>query len=197
MDGCEAASAIRRQEPAGHRLPIVALTADATDAGRERCLAAGMDDFVPKPLDRDRLRDTLRRWLPDVTEHQVLEDESELGNPQAPTGSSATILELATLRSVVGDNPVKLRQYLDLFASTTGTLLEQIVAATGQRDAARLSRLAHTLKGTCGNVGAQEMAALASALEGAAGLGDWLAAAGFSRDLDSCFIRTKAVASAV
>jgi len=197
MDGCEAASAIRRQEPAGHRLPIVALTADATDAGRERCLAAGMDDFVPKPLDRDRLRDTLRRWLPDVTEHQVLEDESELGNPQAPTGSSATILELATLRSVVGDNPVKLRQYLDLFASTTGTLLEQIVAATGQRDAARLSRLAHTLKGTCGNVGAQEMAALASALEGAAGLEDWLAAAGFSRDLDSCFIRTKAVASAV
>jgi CheY-like chemotaxis protein/HPt (histidine-containing phosphotransfer) domain-containing protein len=197
MDGYEATSAIRRQEPVGQRLPIIALTADATDAGRERCLVAGMDDFVSKPLDRDRLRDTLRRWLPDVTEQQVLEEESELGSRPMPTEPSAATLELGTLRSVVGDNRVKLLEYLDLFTSTTGTLLEQILAATGQRDAATLSRLAHTLKGTCGNVGAHEMAALASALERAASLEDWIAATGLSRDLESCFTRTKAAASAV
>jgi len=197
MGGYEAATAIRQQEVAGQRLPIIALTADVTDAGRERCLVAGMDDFVPKPLDRERLRDTLRRWLPDVPEQEVLEAEREPDSRQMPSGSSATTLELGTLRSLVGENRVKLRQYLDLFASTTGTLLEQIVAATSQRDAATLNRLAHTLKGACGNVGAHEMAALASALEGAASLEDWIAAAGFSRDLDSCFTRTKAAASAV
>ncbi len=66
MDGLETARAIRRAEPPGRHLPIIALTADATDEGRAQCLTAGMDDYVTKPIIRDRLESVLRRWLPAV-----------------------------------------------------------------------------------------------------------------------------------
>ena len=62
MDGLEATAAIRRREGDGHHVPILALTASAMDEDRERCLAAGMDDFLAKPLASKVLADALRRW---------------------------------------------------------------------------------------------------------------------------------------
>jgi two-component system sensor histidine kinase/response regulator len=198
MDGYEAATAIRHREGAGHRLPIIALTADASDGARERCVVAGMDDLVPKPLDRDRLRAALRRWLPDGPhEREMLDAASEAERQGVPTERLAATLELESLRAVVGTDQSKLRQYLDLFASSTATLLEQILPAIRERDAGTVSRLAHSLKGTCANVGAQQMALLATALEAAVGRADWQTAGGLGRDLEHCFSRTKAAASAV
>jgi CheY-like chemotaxis protein len=67
LDGYDAAREIRRREDAEHRahVPIVAMTASAMEGDRERCLAAGMDDYIPKPVDSDKLDQLLRRWLPD------------------------------------------------------------------------------------------------------------------------------------
>jgi CheY-like chemotaxis protein len=197
MDGYEAASVIRRQEPAGCRLPIIALTADDTETGRERCIAAGMDDFVPKPVNRDRLSDVLHRWLPDSAADQVPPENGTDADPRNPPGAQTeTLLKLGTLTSVVGDDRAKLRQYLELFASSTTTLVSQIIAASAERDRETVRRLAHNLKGTSGNVGAGEMAALAAALESAAGHDDWIAAAEHCRQLESCFSRTKAAVAA-
>jgi len=65
MDGFETTAALRKLEQERHwsRLPVVALTAGAFDTNRERCLAAGMDDFVTKPITRAMLRETLSKWL--------------------------------------------------------------------------------------------------------------------------------------
>jgi CheY-like chemotaxis protein len=63
MDGCEAAAAIRRSEPAGQRVPIIAVTANLMEGQREKCLAAGMDDFLPKPIVKQDLERAVRKWL--------------------------------------------------------------------------------------------------------------------------------------
>lgn len=68
MDGYETAIEIRRRETGGSRIPIVALTANVMESNRERCRDAGMDDFMPKPIDISLLRKTLERWTPKHTE---------------------------------------------------------------------------------------------------------------------------------
>jgi signal transduction histidine kinase/ActR/RegA family two-component response regulator len=67
MDGFAATAAIRAQEHSGKRIPIVALTANAMEGDRERCIAAGMDDYLSKPFNRDQLLGTLERWLARTT----------------------------------------------------------------------------------------------------------------------------------
>ena len=64
MDGYEASRAIRALGPDARNVPIIALTANALEGDRERCLAAGMNDYLTKPLKRERLRAALEQWLP-------------------------------------------------------------------------------------------------------------------------------------
>ena len=92
-----------------------------------------------------QLREALLRWLP-------AELEPDGANENAGASAEPAPLQLSQLTSLVGDDRAKIRRYLELFASSTGTLMGRIGASIDRREAPRLRRLSHTLKGACGNI---------------------------------------------
>jgi two-component system sensor histidine kinase/response regulator len=84
MDGFTATAELRRREPAGTHVPVIALTADVTSTGRDACVAAGMDDFVGKPFNRASLHAVLARWL-DAQGREPPAVEREHGHPNKVT----------------------------------------------------------------------------------------------------------------
>ena len=139
---------------------------------------------------RGQLREALLRWLP-------AELEPDGANENAGASAEPAPLQLSQLTSLVGDDRAKIRRYLELFASSTGTLMGRIGASIDRREAPGLRRLSHTLKGACGNIGAVEMAELARRLEQAAAAEDWTQAGAVWRELEGSFDRTKAMAASI
>jgi CheY-like chemotaxis protein/HPt (histidine-containing phosphotransfer) domain-containing protein len=149
LDGYDTAREIRRREAAEQRghVPIVAMTANALLGDRERCLAAGMDDYIAKPITHDELDEILARWL---------------GRPQ----DDLHVLDdarLAELRSMFprGRMSVMLRDV----AAAIGTELDHINAAITQGDGATVAAAVSRLKNSASMIGATQLAAAAAQLE--------------------------------
>jgi two-component system sensor histidine kinase/response regulator len=168
MDGYEATAEIRKNEPAGRHIPIVAMTAESMQGDRERCLAAGMDDYISKPIEPEKLLQAIRRSLPDFDESETSPEPplppQEAGTP-APAAEVASPVNLAQLQSMVGDDIGKVRKFLHLFVKTAEPALRALDAAVAAGDTAGLRRQAHLVRGSSANVGAEPMAKLAAQLE--------------------------------
>ena len=171
MDGVTAARLIRERYGA-QALPIVAMTANAMQADKERCLAAGMNGFVSKPIDPDALWRTLLDW---IKPRNGLGQAAQTKNPASPQRDAV----LNALRDIPG---LDVTQGLSLsnhqgalyvallgkFAKSQENCLERIRQALTEADSATAERLAHTLKGLCASIGAeplrQQMADIEQAL---------------------------------
>ncbi len=155
MDGFDATRAIRQRElTTGLRVPIVAMTAHAMQGDRQRCLDAGMDDYLSKPIRRDTLEAMVTRWLGGVVAAQPAA-EGAPGGERTPAGDAIDPELLRGLRDLEADGqPGLMADVTRLFAEQGRMLLESVRVAvmTGEREelAARL----HALKGTAGSVGA-------------------------------------------
>jgi two-component system, sensor histidine kinase and response regulator len=151
MGGFEATAAIRALERnADHRVPIIAMTAHAMKGDRERCLDAGMDDYMTKPLDP--------RQLCRLVE-QIVD-----GRPLAPRAARADGFSLDVLARVGGDREL-LAEISRLFVDDAPRHLDRIRAALDARDGEALGRAAHGLKGAAANFDAQGVVNAARALE--------------------------------
>jgi CheY-like chemotaxis protein len=162
MDGLAATAAIRRREadwPGSQRLPIVALTALAMKADRERCLAAGMDDYLAKPVRRDELMAVLTRLCPDG---RTDPDERESAADTRAESSGWNVS--AGLAHADGDREL-LSELLAIFVEDGPGHLRGLSAAIALGDADKVMRAAHTLKGELRTLGAAAPASRAEQLE--------------------------------
>ncbi|MDG4553348.1 MAG: response regulator [Candidatus Competibacter sp.] len=187
MDGFQATAVIRARERSGGgsgappRLSIVAVTAHAIRGDRERCLEAGMDDYLCKPFVWKELATVLKRWLPafaqtvDQAAGRVafMAPVSDETPPVAPVAmvqnNPPAVLDMAVLKSIRemqrNGSPGLMERLIDLYQRGASTLLEQLrgAADTGERE--ELRTVAHTLKSSSANVGAMRMQRLCKELE--------------------------------
>ena len=159
MDGYEASAAIRTTETGtGSRTPIIAMTANVQQSDVNRCLAAGMDDHLAKPLTIEQLSAKLQRWLPHFGNSPVaVADESSL-----PKSEPLDYAVFGKLREMLGSS---IAEAIHPFLEDMPTYLAamELAVAAGQSD--QLRRAAHAIKGAAGNLGAGSLAALAKEIE--------------------------------
>jgi two-component system sensor histidine kinase/response regulator len=163
LDGVQAAGHIRgaEQESTAPPLPVIAMTAQAIEGERGRCLAAGMDDHIGKPISRAALEDLLRRWLgpPGGSNNETAQGAASETNMAAPPIDRRILSDLAQ------DLGPDLSELLDTFLRETADLLSMVEQAISKGDASGLYRAAHTLKSSSGTLGALGLSTLAKALE--------------------------------
>src|SRR5437588_5560647 len=157
MCGDAATTEIRRREreqgAAARRTPIIAMTANALKGDAEKCLAAGMDEHIPKPVTVQRLEAVLARWRPRT-------------GPGAPD-EAVDARALAALRDLQGaGRPDLLAELSAVYLRDTPPRLAALHDAVARADAEVLRREVHGLKGSSSQIGAVQMAHLCTDLEG-------------------------------
>jgi PAS domain S-box-containing protein len=177
LDGYELTKLIREQEGRqGKRLPIIAITANALQGEADRCLAAGMDDYLAKPFDLDVLKQKLKKWISaasdsgNVAVQSMSAAQLDIAPPPSPS-----VVDPARLRRFLGsgasDEDVKevLREFVEPATQAVSGILE----AYAQHVPGGMVIAAHTLKSSSRMIGADYLSGLCAALEAAGKDGDW------------------------
>ena len=155
MDGYEVSRTIRMRENAVEpRMPIVAMTANAMVGDREKCLDAGMDDYVSKPINADRLYRVLAAWLSNVEPET---GETNALAPQLPVGERQPV-DLEHLYSVLGDDMDERREIIGLFINLAEQAAQGLLENLHNNDNGAWKKAAHKLKGSAANFGAHGLA---------------------------------------
>lgn len=164
MDGFTATAEIRRMEGTTRHTPIIALTANALKGEREKCLAAGMDDYMAKPILPETLNSVLNHWL--RSSSPATETSTANGVEEVTTGASDQRDSLVDLRQLeeLGDQDF-ITKLLQAFYAEANVILGRMREAEPQEAGIVLARAAHALKGSSGTVGAYRLLAVCLQLE--------------------------------
>lgn len=173
MDGCQATKIIRQSE---QNLPIIAMTANAMAGDKQKCLAAGMNDYITKPINPDELFHTIGKWTGAFAEEEVegetADTEKTLSTPQS-TMTNETTSQLPTLEEInlregltrCQNNLPLYRRFLSDFVQRYGGSHEELNRLAQERQLDDLAELAHKIKGLASNLGAYPLAAIAGKLQ--------------------------------
>ena len=168
MDGYTLAKTIRGEEAGTRRMPILALTANALRGEADHALAAGMDDFLTKPVTLELLRATLEKWM-SVVHASSLPDAPRTKPTNAHAGAA---VDVAVLKALVGDDEEIVREFLSDYLASARRLAADLQAACAAADTRQVGAIAHKLKSSSRSVGALALGELCAGLESAAKAGD-------------------------
>ena len=162
MDGFTLTGEIRKREQAGARLPIVALTADALPGTAQRCLDAGMDGYLSKPIDSKALTATLEKWLPGAA---ALRRAGHAQKANARPAIDPQIFDLERFVDTFGPVSRETVGVLGQFLGDARAHAAAVVASLNGGDGAQARHHAHALKGSAGSIGAVRLAQLAGEVQ--------------------------------
>ncbi len=163
MDGLQATRHIRADPQLAH-LRVLAMTATATSEDRVRCLEAGMDDFISKPIQPAMMYQTIASWLP---AHETPPPARTRAAPAFKTtlAGDPQVIDLSILAKLLGYNPQKVRKFAFKFLQTTQDGFDDIDAALARGDVHQVRELGHRIKSSARTVGALGLAELCHSLE--------------------------------
>ncbi|HEX2835599.1 MAG TPA: response regulator [Thermoanaerobaculia bacterium] len=171
IDGYEATRRIRELPAPLSKIPIVAITAHALPGEREKCLAAGMNDYLPKPVSLAQLGAAIRLWTTSIANKET---ESQAAVPDLLEHDDPYVLDRERVSSFLAINRTQegfFEGLVKMFREDVPPRLDALRAAAASGDTNDLAFAAHALKSSCGSVGAKRMHAVAHALEQSARAG--------------------------
>ncbi len=168
MDGFEATSQIRKQLDDNNQLPIIALTANASENDRTNCLNVGMNDFLSKPYSIAQLQKVIMQWLP-IEKTSLMDNIKSEVNEITPNAGNAPVLNpvlLDQIRSLDPSGGAELiNKILHAFLNSADDQMQKLEDAFLNEDADSLGRIAHSLKSSSANIGAKSLSEMFKKLE--------------------------------
>lgn len=189
MDGYTATEIIRKSEAGSknHRV-IIAMTAHALKGDKEKCIEAGMDDYLTKPVDVPALEGMLNKWVkkldipddaePDAvieTKHHdaAIQEQPKTDENKVLNEKRSPTIDMNRIKDIFGDNQESIKQFIDVFIASTEELLIEISSTVKNRDQVEAKKLFHRLKGSAGNSGMMIMHELCISAEQVLEKSDW------------------------
>lgn len=200
MDGIAATEAIRKLPGTIAKTPIIAVTANAMPEDREKYLAAGMNDYISKPIDTYKLSSLIETWQKALLEQTSLreasapnakwvrEEQKEFNGAMKETTLPQPLMDL---KNALGEKAFA--RFVSDYLQQTNHLLKKLKTAAGAKDIAQLRHAAHDLKSTSGNLGLTPLFELHQTIEHACRNGDIEGAVVLSHESEKCFLTTTAL----
>ena len=166
MDGYTATKNIRdpQSEVKNHKIPVVAMTANAMQGDKEKCLSVGMDDFIAKPVNPAKLRQMLEKWL-STTIDSTNQHEAEPEESNETEETEALIFDYPAMSERLMDDKELIQTIADAFLADMPVQIEQLKKCITEQDAGQAAAQAHKIKGASSNVGGMALAAVAFEME--------------------------------